>query len=342
MKKLTILFAVWAVVAGATWFFLFRGASVEVQWGGREWPSKIRGVGEAVERVVHAGHGKPTAADRARAKERARWKAYYYAQLRLAEQLGGLAIDAHTTVHDAVLADREVRAAYSGTIHAAAEVASGATVEDLPDAVRVTVTVEAPAPGVAGLRETIARALAGGKLSVKLAGRTKTPEADDGPASGTQPAPKTAPASPTEASTRSAEPQGRAHQTPKDHPSRRGHARRASRKPSKPRYTGCVLHLPENPNTLVAAPDFYDAAGVYLASALDLPASARAEGIPVAVSSDTATIEKVAGRHPVELEATITAGNIMLQRTLDPREADLFAMAVRHNRVILVLGEERG
>jgi len=336
MRRIVIVVIAVAGLAVAGWFLFLQGATVELQWGGGDWPATVRGTGEALERVVHTGHGKPTAADRARARERARWKAYYYAQLRLAEQLGGLRLDAHTTVRDAVLVDRELKAAFSETVHAAAEVPSGSTVEELPGAVRVTVTVEAPAGRVLGLRQAIVRALAGGRISLKTAGR---------PAA-------SAPDTRAVRQSRAAPGAGESGVVPVEKApgvrDRTGATARRSTSTARPprraaaelRYTGCVLHLPDIPETLVAAPDFYDAAGVYLGSALDLPERTRATGVPIADPGDTARIGEIAGSHPAELEALVTAGNIMVQRKLSPREAELFATAIRHNRVVLVLGKE--
>ena len=334
MKQIIVVIAVLAVATAAAGFLFFRGATVQLEWGGQAWPKTVRGTGEAVERVVHTGRGKPTPADRARARERARWKAYYYAQLRLAEQLGGLQLDAHTTVHDAVLADREVRAAYSGTIRAAAAVPSGDTVEDLPDAVRVRMTVEAPSHRVLGLHEAVVRALAGGRITLKAPARAAAaPSAREAKA-----ASNGAPAEAPDRSPSAADPANEVSHRPASPPPapRRRHAGKR-----EVRYTGCVVHLPDTPDALVAAPDFYDSAGTYLGSALDLPDRVPA-GVPVADPADSTTIEKIAGSHPAELAAVVTAGNVMIERQLSRREAELFALALKDNRVILVLGGEAG
>ena len=70
------------VIAGAWWL---RGTRVELSWDAR-WPETLRVTGDAIERLTAGPGGEISEGDRARAVERARWKAYYYAQLRAAER----------------------------------------------------------------------------------------------------------------------------------------------------------------------------------------------------------------------------------------------------------------
>ena len=84
MNKILVVGLVLIVVVVGTWWIFLRGAEVEVSWS-PDRPESVRGVGESTERILTGSNGEITEGDRARAVERARWKAYYYAQLRLAE-----------------------------------------------------------------------------------------------------------------------------------------------------------------------------------------------------------------------------------------------------------------
>ncbi len=353
MKKTVLIVAVTAVIAvaaGAAWF-LVRGSSVEVTWGD-DWPDTIRGVGTAVETIEAASRKHPTEAERARAVERARWKAYYFAQLRYAEQLGGLKLDARTTVHDAVLEDRALEAVFSDTVRAAAEVPSESRVENLGSAVRATVVVTAPGERIVSLKEALVRAVATGRITLHGPGRGRATApspvavpavagASSGrPVSRTPGGAKEGAVSPKEnRAIASGSTHGEPGPSPVSHVSHAPRRRPAAR--PKPQYTGFLVRLPDSPGNLVAAPDFYDAAGRFLGSAFDLPAPARAGGLPVASAGEQDRIEAIAGRRPMEIGATVTGGNIMLERRLGDGEAERFAEAIRSNRVVLVLGGEK-
>lgn len=312
-----------AVVVGAWWFYL-RGTDVAVSWS-PDWPESVRGVGEATERIVASPDGEITEGDRARAVERARWKAYYYAQLRLAEQLGGLRIDATTVVRDMDLADQELKAVFSDTVNAAREVESEGTIEDLGDTVRATVVVEAPPEKLANLGALVAALVKSGRISlIKKTEIAEGPEDDDAEDIRTEPEDETV-------APDSREPVGRP-------PSASGSAPQPM--PAAPQHTGCTVLLDGSSDFVGVVPDFYDGAGTLLGSSLNLPAKRRTAGIVLATSYDTALIEENAGARPKSFRGTVSKGNVILDSVLDSNEAMFFQQWLRAGKVVLVLGEE--
>lgn len=324
-KILVVALLLVALAVGGWWLFL-RGAEVEVSWS-PDWPESVRGVGESTERIVAGPDGAITEGDRARAVERARWKAYYYAQLRLAEQLGGLRIDAATTVRDMELADQELRAVFSDTVQAAREIESEGSVEDLGDTVRARVVVEAPPEKVASLGAFVTALVKSGRVSVTKKAEAPAPELraeaeleDESTSPGVEaPAEDPAPLKPRA---------GRAG------------AGAAPPLPVAPQHTGCTVRLDPSSDFVGAVPDFYDGAGTLLGSALDLPAERRTAGVVLATSYDTALIEENAGANPRTFNGTVSKGNVILDSVLDGNEAVFFKQWLRDGRVVLVLGEE--
>jgi len=165
MRKLLIGVVIVILLLGLG-AFLLRDTTIEISFG-QDWPEIIQGVGEGIETIHAAPDGSISEGDRARATERARWKAYYNAQLRLGEQLGGLKLNATTTIKDTELADRELKAVYAETINAAAEIPDKSSVEDLGDAIRARVVVEATAPQVRTFREKVEALLKNGKITIR-------------------------------------------------------------------------------------------------------------------------------------------------------------------------------
>ena len=171
LKSVAVSIAVTVAVAIAvtvivSWLGL-RGTKVDFAWC-PNWPATVRGEGEASERILGGPGGKVTEGDRARAKERAHWKAYYFAQLRVAEQLGRLKLDAKTVIKDMTLTDQQLVAAYQGVIHAAVEVPGETKVTIKGDVATARVVVEAPAQRVRSLREALVAALRSGRITVTL------------------------------------------------------------------------------------------------------------------------------------------------------------------------------
>lgn len=326
MRQLVVIGILVGVVVAVGGWLLLRGTTVELSFD-PDWPETVRGIGESVEPVAGPPKGKPTKGDRARAAERARWKAYYYAQLRFAEQLGGLRIDAATTIDDAKLVNQDLEAAFNAVVKAAAEVPSEGVVEDLGDAVRARVVVEAPAERVASLRETVARWLSSGRLVVKRepgAGRQlSTAAADRGSESAEVKAAGAAPRSSSPARSE-AEPPARP-------------VRRAQPSPS---YSGVVVTLDDGAGFVGAAPDFYDGAGTLLGSSLDLPASRRTAGLVIASAVEDALVRDWAGTEPLMLAGTVSRGNVVLDRVCSEPEVRFFAESLEAGRVVLVIGGE--
>lgn len=329
MRRTVLVVVVLVALAGVGVWYLLRGTTVEVTWAGG-WPETVRAEGEAVEPIAGGPDGDVSAGDRARAADRARWSAYYVAQLRLAERLGGLQLDATTTVRDLGLADQELRAAFRDTVQAAAEVDS--SVEQLDDAVRATVVVEAPAARVASLRETLVRLARSGRISITRPA-ADTPEdreprvagvADESAASGGEVARPT-----TEAAADGDGPE----------PARR-ESSAPPVAPTRARSTGVVVLLDPASGFLGAAPDFYDGGGTFLGSTLELPPERRTAGLPVASSRGDGLVATWAGEDPMEAYATVSAGNVVLERTLGAEEARFFADSLAAARIVLVLTEE--
>ena len=309
------LIALVAVVAVSGWF-AFRAPRVEVSWC-PDWPKSIRGVGEATERILPGADGKVTEADRARASERARWKAWYYAQLRLAEQVGSLRITAATSVRDMNLTDQALDAAYSGTLHAAREVERESRVEVKKDVVLARVVVESPAERVLSLRESLLAALRSGRIRLSPTETTKVE-------------PARSESSKTAASSR---PVANA-------PVHRQQPARAAISPAQPDATGCVIVLDTGSGFIGASPSFRDAAGTPLGTALDLPEERLVAGVPVADATDTTSIASFAGKNPIRLEASIRGGDVVLRDKLDEGRRAFFAGALKSGKIVLVLSEK--
>ncbi len=312
------------VAGGGLAFFLLR-TTVEMNW---DWPETVRGEGEGVEQIMAGADGQITAGDRARARERALWKAYYKAQLRLNEQLGGLKIDATTTISDTQLADQELKTAFSETIKAAAEVESERFVEDLEDAVRARVVVEAPQERVLSLRKVLISALASGTITLNRKAPVAEPE---GPEEPEGPDAESAP----EQVASGSEPQPSAGSSP---PS--GGKVSPPARPKRLNKTGCVLLLARDAGMVGAVPEFYDSGGSLLGSALELPAERITAGIVIATAGDTQLVVAWAGVDPLELAATVSQGNLILHRALDRLETRLFKESLGSGRIVLVLEED--
>lgn len=298
--------------------------SAEVQWSWQpEWPAAVRASGEAVERYVASGRRGPSEADRARAAERARWKAYYLAQLRAAEQLGGLELAAGTTLRELALADQELRASYEGTLRAAREVEGESRTEPLKDGVRARVVVEVPADRIAFLRGTLAALARAGRFSFHRAPASGPLFAWSRPAFA-QPAPQTS----REASAPAKRQKSGAPSTPS----------RAVSRAESAAASGIRLDLGSGAALLGATPAVYDAAGTKLGTAFDLPAERLAAGLPVASPDDAAAVSKWAGESPRRYAVRVVQRDLFLADRLDAEAAAFFRESLRAGRIVLVLG----
>ena len=328
MKRAIVLCCVpVASVAIAAWFWS-RGTSVEISFGD-PWPQIVRGVGESVERINSGPDGRVTNDDVARATERARWKAYYYAQLRLAEQIGDLQIDSNTTIRDTELSDQELRAAFSGIVHAAPEVESKGSVEKLGDGVRARVVVEARQAELASLRELAMRLLRSGRITVKREPRPIRDSADTAQAS--------------EASVKQGNGERVARTVAHGKKSElKGHELGASSQTEAPEvvHTGCAVIVRDGSDFVGAVPDFYDAKGTFLGSSLDLPADRRTAGIPIASGSEPELVSKWVGSDPMRLRASVSSGNVILEDTLSAEEGLFFRECLHRVAIVLVLEEK--
>lgn len=345
MKKLLVVIVAVAVVGVAAWLFL-RGRKVEVEWC-PAWPETVRGVGEATETILPGPDGKVTPADRERARERARWKAWYFAQLRLAEQLGGLRIEASTKIRDLQLTDQTLDATYKGVISAAREVEKESSVEVLKDVVKARVVVEALPEKVVSLREALVAALRSGKIRIEPSGgeakegaasTSRAPEAGKPgtsvPSAGQPEAKPAAGAAdaPVASAPVSSPP------VPSDGAAPAAVAAIPGGGGSVAPRTGCVVVIADGSGFVGPAPKFLDAVGNVLGSALDLPPDRVVAGVPVASRGDTKTEREVAGANPLRLEATVRSGDVVVGTSLEEERRAFFAESLKAGKVLLVLG----
>jgi len=367
--------------------FLLRDTTIEISFG-QDWPEIVQGVGEGIETIHAAPDGNISEGDRARATERARWKAYYNAQLRLGEQLGGLKLNATTTIKDTELEDRELKAVYAETINAAAEIPEKSSVEDLGDAIRARVVVEATAPQIRTFREKVEALLKNGKITIRKETPTKSKAQPEigAETEGEQAAQRVAvmpeqkasqgsagffgalfhheskPAT-TPSSARAEEPGATAtietttekkekpvprHESTRHEPKKQ-HARTSGNKaahhaaaPKKQRsHTGSIIHLLGNGGFVNAAPDFYDGNGTFLGTGLDLPAKQRSEGLILVSPQDEEIISRFTGKHPINFDASVSKGNVILEQFLKPEDAELFRKCLHEGHIVLVLQGEK-
>ncbi|MCP4655576.1 MAG: hypothetical protein GY856_09180 [bacterium] len=342
MRKVMIVgLAVLAVmvVLGLWWL---RGTRVELAWDS-EWPETLRVTGEAVEPLTADAGGETSEGDRARAVERARWKAYYYAQLRAAERLGGLEISSQTTISNLALTDQELKSSYTSTVQAAQEIPSAGSVEYLEDAVLARVVVEIPPERLMSFKTVILRALRSGRISLEPRARPSPPDPP--------PAPLETPAGQELAEAPAADGNGDADASPEAAPSAEGDATvtvtaTAGARPARfvlppaprPEHTGAALYLLQKAGIVGAAPVIYDAAGSELGSIFDLPPDRIAAGLPVASAGDEEAIRRWAGSSPRGFEVTVSQGNLFLTDKLAPQEVLAFREWLRTGRIVLILG----
>lgn len=334
MKKFLIVLIVVGAAVCAWWWL--REAEVRVSWD-FQWPEGLEATGEAVEPVLAGPEGEPTEGDWARAEERARWKAYYYAQLRMAERLGGWELSSETTLRDLALEDQVLKARYEGTIQAAAEKEEKSTVERLDDAVRAQVVVGLPPSALETLKGVVIAALEAGRISLDRRAPPASTRVAEVPDEETNGEAKRAPKPGAEGtSSTGAGGSGAAESRPGVPPPR------SVAPPQHPEATGCSLYLSEGAGRLGAAPVVYDAAGSELGSSFDLPADRLAAGLPLASPSEAGTIREWAGERPWELDATVSQGNLFLEEALSAEEIGRFREFLGRGRVVLVVGTREG
>jgi hypothetical protein len=90
---------------------------------------------------------------------------------------------------------------------------------------------------------------------------------------------------------------------------------------------------------VAVTPDFYDATGNMLASGFDLPSDRVTAGIAVAGADEREVIVTWAGEEPLQVQATVSKGNVFLYRYLDRNESAFFKRSIKRGRVVLVLAE---
>jgi len=342
-----------AAAFGGWWL---QDVRVEASWN-PDWPQAVRITGESVEKIVAAAGGAVTAGDRARASERARWKAYYYAQLRAAEQLGSLEISAQTSIRDLTGMDQELRASFAGALRAAVEVDSAT--ELLDDAVRARVTVEIPAEPMRGLQAVIAAALRAGRISIEHRPRPRNAEAGATPAlpaesraptrraeeAGATPALPAAagPAAATRGPLAAKEPVilPATEERVADEPAAAEIPVIAAPRPPRPApaHTGAAVHLGEQPYRLGVTSVLYELGGTEIGTVLDLPPERLTAGFfPIADPGDADAIRRLAGASPRDLEATISGRDLFLTERLSSEEVRQLQQWLRAGKVVLVLG----
>ncbi len=356
-RKNTLLIGIGFMTLAAAAFggWWLQDVRVEASWN-PEWPRTVRITGESVETIVAAGSGEITEGDRARAAERAHWKAYYYAQLRAAEQLGSLGISAQTSIRELAEMDQELRASFEGTLRAAAEVDS--FVEHLDDSVRARVTVEIPAERLRGLRAMIAEALRAGRVSIERRPRSPEPEAIEAsappaPAEGSEqpsapPAPAedseqaSVPGAPVEEKEQASVPSTPFEEAPKPVeialPAPPPLAVHRPPRPA-PSFTGAAVHLGEQPYRLGVTSVLYELGGTEVGTVLDLPPERLTAGFfPIADSGDDDAVHRLAGDSPRDLEATISGRDLFLTERLSAEEVRQLQQWLRAGKIVLVLG----
>jgi hypothetical protein len=324
-----------AAAFGGWWL---QDVRIDASWD-PDWPRAVRITGESVEKIVAAAGGAVTEGDRARASERARWKAYYYAQLRAAEQLGDLKIAAETSIRDLTEMDQELRASFAGALRAAVAVA--AATELLDDAVKARVTVEIPAEPMRDLRAVLVEALRAGRISIERRPRPRDPAAPpaiappervaETPREAVQPAPPEddpAPrlaaveAAPVVEETLDEPPAVAAHRPPRPAPD----------------YSGAAVHLGEKPYRLGVTSVLYELGGTEIGTVLDLPPERLTAGFfPIADSGDAAAVHRLAGASPRDFEATISDRDLFLTERLSAEEVREVQQWLRAGKVVLVL-----
>lgn len=341
------------LVLGGWWA---RDTRVDLSWE-PEWPRALRISAVGVESLRPGADGEVSDGDRARAVERARWKAYYYAQLRTAERIRGLAVDAETTIDDLGEMSQELRASMAGTVAAAREIPGEETVEILDDAVRVRVVVEVAETSLGDFRRALRVLLAAGKVRIERRPRVVGPPpvevaravpAVGSPAAG-KPAPGPGPKSPSKPPSRSsAAPPVPTELVPTEvvPVSRRSAAvdppaETTLRPPRRvrPQGTGAVIFVAHGSGHLGAAPWIYDAGGTELGSALDLPPQRLAAGFRLTSAGDAEGIHRVVGPEPRRYQAGVSMGDLFLEEKLDSEDARRFKTWLAEDRLVLVLGD---
>ncbi|MEE8525003.1 MAG: hypothetical protein V3T72_13795 [Thermoanaerobaculia bacterium] len=337
-----------AAAFGGWWL---QDVRVEASWN-PDWPRAVRITGESVEKIVIAAGGAVTEGDRARAAERARWKAYYYAQLRAAEQLGSLEISAQTSIRDLTELDQELKASFAGALQAAVEVDSAT--EILDDSVKARVTVEIPAEPLRDLKTVIAEALRAGRISIERRPRPREPAAVPDPVPpqvhvADTPRPETesaanddaAPAAPHGSQSAAKDPVTEPEvEEPTDDTADEMPAIVARRPPRPaPTHTGAAVHLGEQPYRLGVTSVLYELGGTEIGSVLDLPPERLTAGFfPIADPGDTDAIHRLVGGSPRDLEATISGRDLFLTERLSSEEVRQLQQWLRAGKVVVVLG----
>lgn len=337
MRRIVIGIGLVLAVLLAWWWL--RAGEVEVSWQ-PEWPKALRATGESVERIVSTGRLMGASeGDRARAGERARWKAYYVAQLRVAEQLGGMKLAAGTTLRDLALVDQELRSTYEGTIRAAAEVPGEARLEQLKDAVRAKVVVEVPSERLARLREWLLAAVRGGRFSLKSGPRPTLSLPFAWPAAAQESGAEDRGDAPPVSQKKVAAAEG-ADSTAATAATSASAASAVAAPPRKESATGVLLEIAAGSGLLGASPVVFDAAGTRLGSSFDLPAERLAAGLPIATDAADPAVKSWAGARPRRYEATVSKKDLFLTERLAREEIDFFRESLTAGRIVVVLGKE--
>jgi hypothetical protein len=333
-----IIFALFLIFA---WMWV-KDTTVEVSWE-PDWPKVLKVTAESVEKVEVGADGKIGEGDLARASERAHWKAYYIAQLRVAEQLGDMKVDAETVISDLSELDQELRTSMATTIKAAREVEF--SVEELDDAVRARVVVEVPGERLSSFQELLLAALRSGRLKIE-----RSVDADPKTETVEEPAtnPNSEPISkPRErgvaevVTEETAKPALEEPTVPVDKPvaPARHVARHVPRPAPRPVWTGAVIVLTTGAQPLSAAPTIYDADGSELGNTFDLPPRRLAAGFRLVSSSEDVAVQKIVGGSPREFRATVSMGDLFLRDRLDRGQARAFRSWLKDDRIVLVLGD---
>lgn len=300
-------------------------------------PSTIRLEGVASE-PVRATAGRITAADRARATERAQWKAYYYAQLRAAEATGNVQLNAATTIMAQALEGQRLEASFNGAVQAAASVPEETTVTIDDDVARARVVVEVPNPSATSLWSRL-RSL---EVKVKWPERaTVTPPPSTVGLAGIADRHDAATSGPESPVTRAPDAHRRKvspsrtipERTTTPQPRPRPTARTRARPPS-----GATVQIPATGGFPGVVPTFYDAAGTVLGSVGQLDSEGVLAGLPLVGANDPTAAAQWAGASPRQYRGTVSAGDVFLWKSLSSADARFFEQALKTGHVVLVLG----
>lgn len=304
-------------VGGTALFLLWPDLKIGLHLDDAE-PFSVRAT--ASERVVAAGGGQPTEADRAHAADRARWKAYYYAQLRAAELRGPSDVNSRTQITNMNLGEQTLESSVNREIRAMPLNEDAVTLEFDGDVVRAHVALDVSDPKGSGRRKgllAVLRDVRAGSGAPHRGGAVTTSGREQDAAS----------------------PPGRGAVVlanrdetirPMSSISTNGPARNS----------GYIIVLPRSGPMVGVFPVFYDSRGTLLGSAHDLAPERRLAGLPLLGSDGSSKASRWVGSRPSRHQGTVSQGDVFLRTSFSADETTAFREALQQDRVVMILDEE--